>query len=76
MEKLSYKIDVFEWSYGPPSAPHFKAKLNINDIPIVELVNQYVVTYVRCRSRILMLLVMFLEMAARLNLYKNSFITA
>ena len=46
MESITYKIEVFE---GPMDLLlHLinKHKLNINDIPIVELVNQYL-DYVR-----------------------------
>ena len=46
MDNLTYKIEVFE---GPMDLLLYlisKHKLNINDIPIVELVNQYL-DYVR-----------------------------
>ena len=46
MEQLNYKIDVFEGPMDLLLHLISKHKLNINDIPIVELVNQYL-DYVR-----------------------------
>ena len=46
MEQINYKIDVFEGPMDLLLHLISKHKLNINDIPIVELVIQYV-DYVR-----------------------------
>ena len=46
MEQLNYKIDVFEGPMDLLLHLISKHKLNINDIPIVELVNQYL-DYIR-----------------------------
>lgn len=66
METINYKIEVFE---GPMDLLLYlisKHKLNINDIPIVELVEQYT-DYIRQMERAdLDIASEFLEMAARL----------
>jgi segregation and condensation protein A len=71
MEKLSYKIDVFE---GPMDLLLFlisKHKLSINDVPIIELVEQYL-NYVRqMQEENLEIASDFLEMAARLVYIKT-----
>lgn len=71
MEQISYKIEVFE---GPMDLLlHLinKHKLNINDIPIVELVNQYL-DYVRQMEEAdFDIAGDFLEMAARLIYIKT-----
>lgn len=71
MEKIQYKIDVFE---GPMDLLlHLinKHKLNINDIPIFELVEQYT-DYVRQMKEADMEIASdFLEMAARLVYIKS-----
>ena len=46
MDNLTYKIEVFEGPMDLLLHLISKHKLNINDIPIVELVNQYL-DYVR-----------------------------
>ena len=46
MDQLSYKLEVFEGPMDLLLHLISKHKLNINDIPIVELVNQYL-DYVR-----------------------------
>lgn len=71
MEKIQYKLDVFE---GPMDLLlHLinKHKLNINDIPIFELVEQYT-DYVRQMEEADMEIASdFLEMAARLVYIKS-----
>ncbi len=71
MEKLQYKLDVFE---GPMDLLlHLinKHKLNINDIPILQLVEQYI-EYVRMMEEADMEIASeFLEMAARLVYIKS-----
>lgn len=66
MEAINYKIEVFE---GPMDLLLFlisKHKLNIHDIPIVELVEQYT-AYIRNMQELnLDIASEFLEMAARL----------
>ena len=46
MEQINYKLEVFEGPMDLLLHLISKHKLNINDIPIVELVNQYL-DYVR-----------------------------
>lgn len=71
MEKISYKIDVFEGPMDLLLHLISKHKLNINDIPIVELVNQYV-DYVRqMQEQDFDVAGEFLEMAARLIYIKT-----
>ena len=71
MEKLQYKLDVFE---GPMDLLLYlinKHKLNINDIPIFQLVEQYI-EYVRLMEEADMEIASeFLEMAARLVYIKS-----
>lgn len=71
MEKIQYKLDVFE---GPMDLLlHLinKHKLNINDIPIFQLVEQYI-EYVRMMEAADMEIASeFLEMAARLVYIKS-----
>lgn len=71
MEKFQYKLDVFE---GPMDLLlHLinKHKLNINDIPIFQLVEQYI-EYVRLMEKADMEIASeFLEMAARLVYIKS-----
>ncbi|MGN0533593.1 MAG: segregation and condensation protein A [Eubacterium sp.] len=71
MEKLSYKIDVFEGPMDLLLHLISKHKLNINDIPIAELVNQYL-DYVRqMQEQDFDVAGEFLEMAARLIYIKT-----
>ena len=71
MEQLSYKIDVFEGPMDLLLHLISKHKLNINDIPIVELVNQYL-DYVRqMQEQDFDIAGEFLEMAARLIYIKT-----
>lgn len=71
MEQINYKIDVFEGPMDLLLHLISKHKLNINDIPIVELVNQYV-DYVRqMQEQDFDIAGEFLEMAARLIYIKT-----
>lgn len=71
MEKLQYKIDVFEGPLDLLLHLISKHKLNINDIPIFELVEQYT-DYVRQMEEADMEIASdFLEMAARLVYIKS-----
>ena len=66
MEKINYKLDVFEGPLDLLLHLISKHKLNINDIPIFELVEQYV-DYVRQMKEADMDVASeFIEMAARL----------
>ena len=71
MEKISYKLSVFE---GPMDLLlHLinKHKLNIYDIPILELVEQYVAYVRQMESENMEIASEFLEMAARLVYIKT-----
>lgn len=71
MEKISYKLDMFE---GPMDLLLYlisKHKLNINDIPILELVEQYLDCVKGVREENLDIASDFLEMAARLVYIKT-----
>lgn len=71
MEQINYKIDVFEGPMDLLLHLISKHKININDIPIVELVNQYL-DYVRqMREQDFEVAGDFLEMAARLIYIKT-----
>lgn len=71
MEKISYKIDVFEGPMDLLLHLISKHKLNINDIPIVELVNQYVEYVRQMQEQDFDVAGEFLEMAARLIYIKT-----
>lgn len=71
MEKLQYKLDVFEGPMDLLLHLISKHKLNINDIPIFVLVEQYI-EYVRQMEEADMEIASeFLEMAARLVYIKS-----
>lgn len=71
MEKISYKLDVFEGPMDLLLHLISKHKLNIYDIPIITLVEQYV-DYVRMMQEEDMYVASeFLEMAARLVYLKS-----
>ena len=71
MEQISYKLEVFEGPMDLLLHLISKHKLNINDIPIVELVNQYL-DYVRqMEDADFEIAGDFLEMAARLIYIKT-----
>lgn len=72
METISYKLPVFE---GPLDLLLYlvqKNKLNIYDIPIAELLQQYMDTIERMKETDLDIATEFLEMAARLVQIKSS----
>lgn len=72
METISYKLPVFE---GPLDLLLYlvqKNKLNIYDIPIAELLDQYMETIRRMQEVDLDVATEFLEMAARLVQIKSS----
>lgn len=71
MEKISYKIDVFEGPMDLLLHLISKNKLNINDIAIFDLVEQYI-NYVRSmQDQNMEVASEFLEMAARLIYIKT-----
>ena len=71
MEQINYKLEVFEGPMDLLLHLISKHKLNINDIPIVELVNQYL-DYVRqMENADFDIAGEILEMAARL-IYKKT----
>ena len=71
MEKISYKLEVFEGPMDLLLHLITKHKLNINDIPIFELVEQYI-EYVRQMQQADMEVASeFLEMASRLIYIKT-----
>lgn len=71
MEKLSYKIDVFEGPMDLLLHLISKHKVSINDVPILDLVEQYL-DYVRqMQQEDLDIASEFLEMAARLVYIKT-----
>ena len=69
MDNLTYKIEVFEGPMDLLLHLISKHKLNINDIPIVELVNQYLDYVRKMEEADFDVAGDFLEMAARL-IYK------
>ena len=71
MEQINYKIDVFEGPMDLLLHLISKHKLNINDIPIVELVNQYLDYVRRMEDADFEIAGDFLEMAARLIYIKT-----
>ncbi|MCD7722472.1 MAG: segregation/condensation protein A [Clostridiales bacterium] len=72
MEKINYKLEIFEGPMDLLLHLISKHKLNINDIPIIELVNQYV-DYVRqMENADFEIAGDFLEMAARLIYIKTA----
>ena len=66
METLSYKLDVFEGPLDLLLTLIAKNKLNIYDIPISELLEQYMEQISRMQAENLDMASEFLEMAARL----------
>ncbi|MBR5246629.1 MAG: segregation/condensation protein A [Clostridia bacterium] len=71
MEKISYKLDVFEGPMDLLLHLISKHKLNINDIPIVTLVEQYVEYVRQMQEEDMYVASEFLEMAARLVYLKS-----
>ena len=71
MESIQYKIDVFEGPLDLLLHLISKHKLNINDIPIVELVEQYIDYVKKMQESDMEVASEFLEMAARLVYIKT-----
>ena len=71
MEAISYKLDVFEGPMDLLLHLISKHKLNIYDIPIIELVTQYVDYVKRMQEEDMYVASEFLEMAARLVYMKT-----
>ncbi len=71
MEKLSFKLPVFEGPLDLLLHLISKHKLNIYDIPITELVEQYLLYIEQVREQDMDLASEFLEMAARLVYLKT-----
>ena len=71
MEAISYKLDVFEGPMDLLLHLISKHKLNIYDIPIIELVTQYVDYVKRMQEEDMYVASEFLEMAARLVYIKT-----
>ena len=71
MEKLSYKLEVFEGPMDLLLHLITKHKLNIYDIPIIELVEQYTDYIRRMKEADMEVASEFLEMAARLVYIKT-----
>lgn len=71
MEQLSYKLDVFEGPMDLLLHLITKHKLDINDIPIVELVDQYTAYVRQMQQEDMDVASEFLEMAARLVYIKT-----
>lgn len=71
MEKISYKLEVFEGPMDLLLHLISKHKLNIYDIPIVTLVEQYIDYVRRMQEEDLYVASDFLEMAARLVYLKS-----
>ena len=66
MEKISYKLQVFEGPLDLLLSLIQKNKLNIFDIPIAELLDQYMEAVRRMQEEHLDVASEFLELAARL----------
>ena len=71
MDNLTYKLEVFEGPMDLLLHLISKHKLNINDIPIVELVNQYLDYVKQMEEQNFEIAGDFLEMAARLIYIKT-----
>lgn len=71
MEQISYKLDIFEGPMDLLLHLISKHKLNINDIPIFELVEQYVSYVQKMQEENMEVASDFLEMAARLIYIKT-----
>lgn len=71
MEKIQYKLDVFEGPLDLLLHLINKHKLNINDIPILQLVEQYVEYVQLMQESDMEVASEFLEMAARLVYIKS-----
>jgi segregation and condensation protein A len=74
MSKLSFKLDVFEGPLDVLLNLISKHKLNICDIEISKLLEQYLLYIDRCHEQNLELAGEFLEMAARLIYIKTAYL--
>ncbi len=74
MEKLQYKLEVFEGPLDLLLALIAKNKLNIVDIPIADLLDQYMEQIDLMREENMDIASEFLEMAARLVQIKTAFL--
>ena len=72
MQKLSFKLEIFEGPLDLLLNLISKHKLNIYDIEISSLLDQYLLYLNQCREHDLELAGEFLEMAARLIYIKTS----
>ena len=72
MQKVSFKLDVFEGPMDLLLSLISKHKLNIYDIEISSLLEQYMAYLEQCREQDLELAGEFLEMAARLIYIKTA----
>ncbi len=72
MDSISFKLDVFEGPLDLLLHLIQKHKLNINDIEISKLLEQYLIYIDRCKEQDLELAGEFLEMAARLIYIKTA----
>ena len=71
MEQISYKLEVFEGPMDLLLHLISKHKLNIYDIPIIELVEQYIDYVKQMQAEDMYVASEFLEMAARLVYIKT-----
>jgi segregation and condensation protein A len=71
MEQINYKLEVFEGPLDLLLSLIQKHKLNINDIPIVELVDQYIAYVESMKEADMYVASEFIEMAARLIYIKT-----
>ncbi len=71
MEQISYKLEVFEGPMDLLLHLISKHKLNIYDIPIIELVEQYIAYVKQMQDSDMYVASEFLEMAARLVYIKT-----
>ena len=71
MEQISYKLEVFEGPMDLLLHLISKHKLNIYDIPIIELVEQYIAYVKKMQESDMYVASEFLEMAARLVYIKT-----
>ena len=71
MEKIQYKIESFEGPLDLLLHLISKHKININDIPIFELVEQYIIYIDKMQEENMEIASEFLEMAARLVYIKT-----
>lgn len=71
MEQISFKLEVFEGPLDLLLHLISKHKLNINDIPITELLDQYLDYISRMSEQNMEIAGEFLEMAARLVYIKT-----